>query len=47
MQCIAKPGPLESFVKLANALDITLAELFSADTATPPVQPGIKKRRDH
>jgi len=37
---------LENLVKLANALDITLAELFNAD-ATPPVQVGTRKRRDH
>jgi hypothetical protein len=29
-------------VKLANAPDVTLAELFST-TATPPVPPGIKE----
>jgi transcriptional regulator with XRE-family HTH domain len=38
---------LENLVKLANALDVTLAEMFSADAATPPAQPGIRKRRDH
>jgi transcriptional regulator with XRE-family HTH domain len=37
---------LENLVKLANALDITLAELFSAKAVALP-QVGTRKRRDH
>jgi transcriptional regulator with XRE-family HTH domain len=37
---------LENLVKLANALEVTLAELFSGG-AEMPVPPAVRKRRDH
>jgi len=38
---------LENLVKLANALNVTVAELFSAGAESTPAPPAVRKRRDY